>query len=148
MTDKKPKPDPSIYQKLVDVMPAIKLAMSMAAVRLPGGKIELGIIASKPAGENPGGGTGVVAARLDATFLDDFARFLGLGPGWLAPEEKFNDVGRAWKGPFQRWAAGYFSWVEEAEQMPTDLDDHMRTVEDAFEAGRAWERHNGADTKP
>lgn len=138
--EKKPDPEPSIYEKLVEVMPAIKLAMSMAKVRLPGGKIELGILTSKPAGENPGGGTGVIAARLDAAFLEDFARFLGLKAGWVAPDEKFDDAGRPWKGPFQRWAAGYFSWVEPAEQMPVDLDDHMRTVEDAFEAGRTWER--------
>lgn len=139
------KPEPSIYQKLVDVLPLIKLAMSMAEVRLPGGKIELGILTSLPAGENPGGGAGVVAARLDAAFLEDFARFLGLQVGWAAPDEKFDDAGRPWASHFDRWAAGYFSWTEKAEWMPKDVEELFHLMRDAFEAGRSHCRHNGLE---
>ena len=132
----------SLYERLTGVMPIIKLAIEMAKMRSPGGRIELGIVISKEHGHNPGGSTGVVAARFKDEFFDDVAQLLGVHkqPGWVPPEEGEPFAGKDWKDQFVLWQAGYFSWVEEAEWLPKDVDDLMRMVRDAFEAGRSCER--------
>jgi hypothetical protein len=45
---------------------------------------------------------------------------------------------------FCRWCAGYFSWVDPSERMPTDENDLLRMMRDAFGAGANHSAHDEA----
>lgn len=71
-------------ERLLELMPHLRVALEMAAIEMPGGKVELGVIVS---GEE---GNGRITCRFSgADFLDDLAAALGVKeqPGWAAPAD-------------------------------------------------------------